>query len=182
MKTVGFVRSIVAAAVAPILVLLVMAGCATVSSGSGSSRTGLQPDPTLSPREVVAIQLEAFGSSDGDTEKIAVAFRFASPSNRAVTGPEERFAEMIKSRPYRIMLAYDRVEYAPVVIAGEVALQRVALFSDGEVAIFDFVLRRQSDDPYADCWMTEGVTRFQPRRNGPSPDAPVPEIPEALSV
>jgi hypothetical protein len=182
MKTVGFMRMIIAAAVVPTLVLLVVTGCTTVSSGGGVSRKDLQPDPTLSPREVVAIQLDAFGSSEGDIDKIAVAFRFASPSNRAVTGPEERFAAMVKSRPYRIMLSYDRVEYAPVVIAGEVALQRVALFSEGEVAIFDFVLRRQSDDPYAGCWMTEGVTRFQPRRNGPSPGLPVPEVPEELSV
>jgi hypothetical protein len=161
-----------------------IAGCATVgqgqSSGEGDGASAeVQPDPGLSPQEVVAIQLHAFGSSDGENDGIAVAYRFASPSNREVTGPEERFAGMMRTPAYRIMLEYERIEYAPVIIAGAAAMQRVILFNGDEVAVFDFFLRRQSVEPYLDCWMTEGVTRLQlPQQEPPG----LPSAPEVLTL
>lgn len=162
----------------------IMTGCATMAFGeegfgAGNASGNLQPTPALNPQEVVAIQLEAFNSSGGETEGIAVAFRFASPSNREVTGPESRFAGMMRTPAYRIMLEYDRVEYAPVIIAGPAAMQRVMLFRDNEVAVFDFFLRRQSVEPYVDCWMTEGVTRLQLR---PREQPVLPPAPDVLTL
>lgn len=161
----------------PVVLVLVVAsalvGCASDTPHRASDRN--VPDPSLSPRDVVAIQLGALGNDYPDDEGVAIAFRFASPSNRAITGPVPRFAGMIRSENYRIMLDYERVEYAPVVMHGEVALQRVVLIREGEIAVFDFFLRRQTVEPYVDCWMTEAVFRRGEGR-------PVQPQPDTLSV
>ena len=56
----------------------------------------LAPRPELSPEEVIRIQLEALRHNDEQDRGIEVAFRFASPANRASTGPLPRFIRMIE--------------------------------------------------------------------------------------
>ena len=59
--------------------------------------------PSLSPREVVAVQIQALRGDAGSGEGIAACFRFASPANRQHTGPVMRFVHMIR-RGYSCML------------------------------------------------------------------------------
>ena len=119
----------------------------------------LRPDPTLTPEQVVRIQLEALRRNDAADRGIAVAFRFASPDNRRMTGPEPRFGAMIKNGPYALMLNYDRALFAPIEVRGRDALQAVTLVSAGAAPVtYLFHLRRQeASGPLANCWMTEGV-------------------------
>jgi len=117
----------------------------------------LQPDPSLTPRQVVQIQLAALRNNDAKDAGIAVVFRFASPANRAQTGPVARFANMIKSGPYALMLDYESAVFDQTQIAGDKAEQRVVLISPQRKLGFSFVLSRQTDAPYKDCWMTELV-------------------------
>ncbi len=118
----------------------------------------LRPRPVLTPDEVVAIQLDALRHNDDADRGIAVAFRFASPSNKKNTGPEPRFARMIKEGPYALMLAYTRVAYEPAQIEGDSARLKVTLVGDTRAVSFVFYLTRQRDGEYADCWMTDAVT------------------------
>ena len=57
------------------------------------------PKPELTPEQVVEIQVEALRKNDVPTPDagIATTFRFASPGNRKVTGPLERFAPIVKA-------------------------------------------------------------------------------------
>ena len=118
---------------------------------------GPSPSKGLSPREVVRLQLDALGHNAelGDDSGIAAAFRFASPANRAVTGPLERFAGMLKNSLYRPMLDHVSAEFGPVQLEGEVARVQVVLFGrSGEVAAYDFTLSKDGD---TGCWLTDGV-------------------------
>jgi hypothetical protein len=115
------------------------------------------PSPELGPAEVVRIQLQALRENDETNEGIAVAFRFASPRNKASTGPLERFVHMIKAGPYRLMLEFERASYKPIVIEGVHALQRVTLVGRRQIRTYDFLLRRQAGPPCEACWMTEAV-------------------------
>lgn len=60
----------------------------------------LSPNPTSDPETVVTIQLEALATNDEPFEDtgIGVAYNLASPANRRVTGPFERFAQMVVSQ------------------------------------------------------------------------------------
>ena len=63
----------------------------------------IPPDPALFPAEVVEIQLSALQANDMATDAgIAQIWALAHPSNKRVTGPLARFAQMIKGPQYRI--------------------------------------------------------------------------------
>ena len=115
------------------------------------------PAPELEPAEVVQIQLQALRENDETNEGIAVAFRFASPRNKASTGPLARFIHMIKAGPYRLMLEFEHASFTPIVIEGVHAVQRVTLVGRREIRSYDFLLQRQAGPPCDGCWMTEAV-------------------------
>ena len=117
----------------------------------------LVPAPAWSPGDVVRIQLEALRRNDERDRGIAVAFRFASPANRAQTGPLWRFARMIRDGPYALMLDFQAASYGPVEASGAQARQRVVLADATTSVTYWFYLSRQTDAPYADCWMTDAV-------------------------
>ena len=115
------------------------------------------PTPELDPAQVVRIQLSALRANDAGDEGIAVAFRFASPRNKASTGPLPRFINMIKAGPYRLMLEYERASYTPTRVEGNRAVQRVTLVGARQIRSYDFLLQRQKGPPCDGCWMTEAV-------------------------
>lgn len=159
-------------------ILGVLGGCSTISPAEERTSFDVYPDPSYSPKEVVAIQLEALGSARADLEGIEIAFRFASPANRAATGPVQRFAGMLRGPMYGIMLDYERVEYGELILQDRLAVQPVTLYRGEDRVYFLFQLRKQEGAPYEDCWMTDGVLRLEsPRRR-----TPVPDVPETISA
>ena len=126
-------------------------------SESRSLSEALVPDPDLSPAEVIRIQLEALRHNDEQDRGIEVAFRFASPANRANTGPLARFIPMIKQGPYALMLDFRDATYGPVETVADRARQRVTLTGARETMTYWFYLSRQSEPPYVGCWMTDSV-------------------------
>ena len=129
-----------------------------------------EPDPKLKPEEVIAIQLEALKSNKDmpDDAGIAITFNFASPANRKMTGPLPRFIEMLKNPFYAIMLNFERYEAGKIERDGDVAQQRVTLIdAKGNRAMFLFILSKQKEAPYKDCWMTDIVHRVNPDHEKP---------------
>jgi hypothetical protein len=122
----------------------------------------LQPDPKFSPEQVIKIVLEALQHNDqpAPDSGIAIAFRFASPGNRAATGPLNRFIQLVKNPSYRPMLNHKSAERGPIRISDDVARQRVTLTTaSDEKVVYLFTLSKQTDDQYKNCWMTDGVER-----------------------
>jgi hypothetical protein len=121
-----------------------------------------QPDPTLGPEQVIQIQLKALKRNDEPEPDsgIATVFAFASPPNRAMTGPLERFTQMLHNPLYAPMLHYRAEQVGSLELAGDAVQQSVMLLgADGQTAVYLFSLSRQEDGPYAGCWMTDGVMR-----------------------
>jgi hypothetical protein len=123
------------------------------------TQENLMPAPSLTPKQVVRIQLEALRDNDEDDRGIAVAFRFASPANKQSTGPIERFTAMLKGPLYSPMLGFIEADYEKPEVRGTSARLKVKLYgSGGQVIVYVFYLSKQTEDPYSDCWMTDAVT------------------------
>ncbi len=138
-----------------IWLMLPAAACATVLMGQ-------EPSPALTPAEVVRTQITALKNNDKPRKDagIATAFRFASPGNRAATGPLDRFILMVKGPLYRPLIDFRTVEYGEMEVKGDAARQIVRVTEgDGKTAVYLFTLTKQKDAPYKDCWMTDGVMR-----------------------
>lgn len=121
-----------------------------------------QPNPEWSPQDVIRLQVAALQHNDDPVPDtgIRAAWAFASPGNRAATGPLERFMTMVKNPLYRSMLNHQHADYGEIQINGNRAGQEVTLLDQsGAFVGYIFVLSRQTGGLYAGCWMTDGVRR-----------------------
>ena len=128
-----------------------------------------QPAPTLGPEEVVVSVLEALSRNDQPTKDrgIEVTFSFASPANRAMIGPLDRFGDLVREEVYRPLLYHSHAVRGAMKVVGDRAQQRVIITSvGGQRVAYTFTLSRQSDGPFKGCWMTDGVTREPPSALG----------------
>ena len=126
------------------------------------------PSPSLDPDAVVRIQVEALRTNGPLNEGIELTYRFASPGNKQVTGPLDRFVRMVRSPPYDRLLNHLNASYGPVSISGDEAFQTVTVTDrQGKDAAYLWVLSRQSEGQFKGCWMTDAVISAErPTRNG----------------
>ena len=101
-------------------------------------QTEPEPEPSLSPGDVVSIQIEALKNNDilYKDRGIEVTFNFASPTNKRMTGPIGRFKAMLHSPVYGPMINHRDAKYENVRVEGELARIDVILNSrDGEYLV-----------------------------------------------
>jgi hypothetical protein len=123
-----------------------------------------EPDPSLSPGDVVRIQIEALRNNDTpyNNRGIEVTFNFASPANKRLTGPIERFTAMVHHPAYAPMINHRPANFENQVIEGELASIDVILVSeDGVYLGYRFTLSKQHGNPFEGSWMTDGVVPFE---------------------
>ncbi|MDX1609484.1 MAG: DUF4864 domain-containing protein [Halofilum sp. (in: g-proteobacteria)] len=121
----------------------------------------LQPDPALSPREVVEIQLDALKHNDDPRPDFGIAqtWAFAHPDNRSQTGPLERFRRMLESPPYRLLLGHRSHAVEPMEVGDRRAVFTVTVVAaSGPVVAYRWILERVDGGEHAGAWMTVAVT------------------------
>jgi hypothetical protein len=130
----------------------------------------LTPRPGLSPEQVVQYQTEALQHNDEPKTDAGIerAFRFASPSNKQMTGPLEKFIRIVKSPIYSPMLN----SVSSSIVGSDVkddqarfAVHFVA--ADGRQVTYIFVLSKQNEGEFNNCWMTDGVAPLEQGEDGP---------------
>ncbi len=143
----------------PIAALLVV--LATPVGASHLPQT--EPDPSLSPQDVVSIQVEALGTNDTPYKDrgLEVTFNFASPANKLMTGPLERFKVMVRNPTYGSMIDHRSAKFQMLVVEGNSARIDVILTSkEGVYLGYRFFLSRQHGNEYEGSWMTDAVIPF----------------------
>ena len=117
----------------------------------------LQPTPDLSPVDVVTYQLKSLQeNTDGDG--IANTFRFASPANKQVTGPIQRFSKLFDHFRYRPMINHQSARVTLKTNDGSVAeVLTEVIDQDGSIHQYRFRLSIQKSGENIDCWMTDAV-------------------------
>ena len=134
------------------------------------------PNPELPPEEVVRLQLAGLSDAKTDGVGILQCFCLASPGNRVVTGPLERFGQMVRTEPYQCMASPRAVLIGRPQHGDNVARLLVTVIDDEHnVRAFAFVLSRQKEKPFQDCWMTEAVLSAFPAAPAPPVSAPEPQ-------
>lgn len=139
---------------APLLRCIVGTTLIVVFTLAGAAET-LAPAPALSPKAVVEAQLSAL--REDSPQGLMRAFQFASPANRSLTGPVERFSAMIRDS-YPELLGHRSAIYGETLIKEDEAAQAVEIIArDGQVYRYVFVMSRQTTGDYLGCWMTDSV-------------------------
>jgi len=133
------------------------ASAVTISEIKTSDSTR-QPHPSLSPAQVVYLQLLALQTHGAAEEGVRQCYQFASPANRRAIGSLDAFAEVLRADAYSPMLKMAGFELGPLQRMGDTSVQPVRIRSmDGRTLFYSFMLRIQADPLYNGCWMTEGV-------------------------
>ncbi len=126
----------------------------------------VQPTDSLLPEQVVAAQMEALANYRTDRSAIHQVFAFASPANRAVTGPIDRFEAMIRQEPYFAMVESQHwMAGRAVTRDGQATVLVTSIDADEQVSLYRFYLSKQSG-PLEGCWMTDHVLRIDQPRPG----------------
>jgi hypothetical protein len=133
--------------------------------------TDPRPNADYSPEEVVAIVVDAL-QQNPNTENdagIRTVFAFASPSNRAFTGPLARFTSMIKGG-FSDMLGFRDSRFESLKRQGNRAVRIVWLVQDsGKEVGYAFQVARQEGGDHDGMWMTESVVPLgESNRSGTS--------------
>lgn len=122
------------------------------------------PTPDISPEQVIEIQLDGMQHCDLPTKDhgIEIAFRFASPANKAATGPLSRFARMIHNPLYACMLNFKRAKFEPHNMRGDEWKISIVNDVNGQerTSVFIWKLSKQTVDPVRGCWMTDSVIKI----------------------
>jgi hypothetical protein len=136
----------------------------------GSLAAQPRPNPGLHPGEVIRTVIESLQNcnSPAPNAGIFTVYQFASPANRANTGPYGTFLRMVRLPGYAPLFSGHADSYSPLNIAGDRAEQAVGFHLDGSrVAWFRFVLSRQTNEQTrghcAGCWMVDAVNPIRPQ-------------------
>ena len=126
----------------------------------------LKPTPEINPEEVVKIQLSSLMNNNEPylNAGIEQTWEFAHPSNRAFTGPIQRFIQMMYAPSYAVMLDHKKHDIIEVKLDKNIAYFFIELTSiDGKMFGFKWTLEKVKEEGgFKDCWMTTAVSTPMP--------------------
>ena len=126
----------------------------------------IKPDPTISAKEVISIQLKALQINNLPFEDAGIeqTWEFAHPNNRKFTGPLNNFIRMIKNPSYSMMI--DHIDHKIISVEEKetTSYYFVELTdANGKKYGFEWTVEKVGEEgEFKDCWMTVGVSRPMP--------------------
>ena len=126
----------------------------------------IKPDPSISAKDVISIQLKALQINNSPFEDAGIeqTWEFAHPNNRKYTGPLNNFIRMLKNPSYSMMLDHLEHNIIPVEEEETVSYYFVELTDiNGKKYGFEWTVQKVIENgKYKDCWMTIGVSTPMP--------------------
>jgi len=123
-----------------------------------------RPQPGLTPGEVIRTVVEALQNRNSPSPNAGIftVYQFASPANRASTGPYGNFLRLVKVPGFDPLFSGHADSYGPLIVTGDHAEQKVCFrVAGGRVVWFLFVVTRQNSQQTrgrcTGCWMVDGV-------------------------
>ena len=122
----------------------------------------LSPNNSISPKEVVKIQLSGLQQNDLEYKDSGIeqTWKFAHPNNRRVTGPLSNFKMMIKSDSYGMMI--DHLSHTITELGSSdkwAQFEVIILDKDKIYHKFNWQVEKYTlDGSLKDCWLTTMVS------------------------
>ena len=121
----------------------------------------IAPSPALLPEDVVAIQLLGLALTKGDSASVEMrqVWAFAHPSNKAITGPLERFATLFDMPAYAPLLGHKSHQILRLAEQETmVQLQVQITAANGKSYVYLWVLGLVNGGAQDGSWMTLSVS------------------------
>ena len=123
----------------------------------------IKPNIEIEPKKVVKIQLSALMKNDNPYKDrgIIQTWEFAHPNNQKITGPLEKFKNMIKTDSYSMLINHSNHEIIEVYMSSKIATFEVTVLDD-EKKYYKFkwqVEKYEREGQLKDCWLTTAVSQ-----------------------
>jgi len=129
---------------------------------SFSSAEILNPNSTISAKEVVKIQLSGLQKNDFEYKDSGIeqTWNFAHPNNKKVTGPLGKFKKMIKGASYKMMIDHLSHTITELGNSDKWAQFEVIILDKNKIYHkFNWQVEKYSEDGVLkDCWLTTMVS------------------------
>ena len=123
----------------------------------------IKPNIEIEPKKVVKIQLSALMKNDNPYKDrgIIQTWEFAHPNNQKITGPLEKFKNMIKTDSYSMLINHSNHEILEIYMSSKIATFEVTVLDD-EKKYYKFkwqVEKYEREGHLKDCWLTTAVSQ-----------------------
>ena len=122
----------------------------------------LKPNNSISPKEVVSIQLAGLKDNDREYKDSGIeqTWNFAHPNNKRVTGPLDNFKRMIKSDSYQMMINHLSHTITEIGSSDKWAQFEVIILDKNKIYHkFNWQVEKYTlEGTLKDCWMTTMVS------------------------
>ena len=122
----------------------------------------LNPNSSISPKEVIKIQLSGLQQNDLDYKDSGIeqTWQFAHPNNKRVTGPLNNFKMMIKSDSYSMMINHLSHTITELGSSDKWAQFEVIILDKDKIYHkFNWQVEKYtSEGTLKDCWLTTMVS------------------------
>ena len=129
---------------------------------NNSSANLIKPSANLKPLEVLMIQLNSLKNNNNPYKDAGIeqTWEFAHPDNKKITGPLNKFKEMIYSRNYKILISHENSEITIIKKTKDISIFKVVVLTKDKKKFYyiwqiDKVLL---DGNFKNCWMTTNVS------------------------
>ena len=122
----------------------------------------LNPSSSITPKEVVKIQLSGLQQNDLEFKDSGIeqTWNFAHPNNKKVTGPLNNFKRMIKGASYQMMI--DHLSHTITEVGGSnksVQFEVIILDKNKIYHKFNWQVEKYTEEgSLKDCWLTTMVS------------------------
>ena len=122
----------------------------------------LIPNSSISPAEVIKIQLDALKNNDSEFKDSGIeqTWNFAHPSNKKVTGPLDKFKRMIKGDSYQMMINHLSHTITQLGIRDNWVQFEVVILDKNKIYHkFNWQVEKYTlEGELKDCWLTTVVS------------------------
>ena len=133
-----------------------------LASISNSNAELIDPNNTISAKEVVRIQLSGLQKNDFKYKDSGIeqTWNFAHPSNKMVTGPLSKFKRMIKGDSYQMMIDHLSHTITELGSSDKWAQFEVIILDKNKIYHkFNWQVEKYTlDGALKDCWLTTMVS------------------------
>jgi len=122
----------------------------------------VKPNISLKPFDVLMIQLNSLQNNNVPYKNAGIeqTWEFAHPDNKKITGPLEKFKQMIYSKSYEILISHENNEIAILNETSNKSVYKVYILSKDKKKYYYIwqIEKVLLDGNLKNCWMTTRVS------------------------
>ena len=127
-----------------------------------SSADLIKPNTNLDPFEVLMIQLNSLKNNNKPYKDAGIeqTWEFAHPNNKEITGPLDKFKEMIYSENYKILISHENSEITILKENKDTSIFKVIVLTKNREKYY-YIRQIEKDlleGNFKNCWMTTSVS------------------------